>query len=72
MEAYGLDLHNMWVPANVVPIVVLDVYEHAYMIDYGTNRGDYLTAFLKNMDWKVCEARFDRARRHPAGPDSTA
>lgn len=72
MEAYGLDLHNMWVPANVVPIVVLDVYEHAYMIDYGTNRGDYLNAFLKNMDWKVCEARFDKARRCPTGPDSTA
>src|SRR5437870_2927836 len=30
IQSYGLDLHNMWVPANVVPLLVLDVYEHAY------------------------------------------
>src|SRR6185437_9268174 len=47
LHMYGLDLHNMWVPANVVPVVVLDVYEHAYMIQYGINRGGYLDAFLK-------------------------
>lgn len=72
MQAYGLDLHNMWAPANVVPIVVLDVYEHAYMIDYSTNRGAYLDAFLKNIDWAACSRRFELARKHPAGPDSTA
>jgi Fe-Mn family superoxide dismutase len=72
LQAYGLDLHNMWVPAGVIPVVVLDVYEHAYMIDYGTNRGDYLTAFLKNIDWNVCAKRFDTARKHTAGMDSTA
>lgn len=71
VQAYGLDLHNMWVPANVIPIVVLDVYEHAYMIEYGTNRAAYLDAFLKNVDWTVCAKRFEQARRHPAGPDST-
>lgn len=72
LQAYGLDLHNMWVPANVVPVVVLDVYEHAYMIDYGINRGGYLDAFLKNMDWNVCAKRLEVARRHAGGPDSTA
>lgn len=71
LQAYGLDLHNMWAPANVVPIVVLDVYEHAYMIDYGINRAGYLDAFVKNMDWTVAESRFDLARRHPFGPEST-
>lgn len=71
MQAYGLDLHNMWVPENVIPVVVLDVYEHAYMIDYGTNRAAYLDAFLKNVDWNVCAKRLDIARRHPAGLDAT-
>ena len=71
LEPYGLDMHNMWVPANVVPVVVLDVYEHAYMIEYGINRGDYLTAFLKNVDWAVCNRRLEQARKHPSGPDTT-
>jgi superoxide dismutase, Fe-Mn family len=71
LQDYGLDMHNMWVPANIVPIVVLDVYEHAYMIDYGIDRGKYLEAFMKNVDWDVCGRRFAAARKHPAGPDST-
>jgi Fe-Mn family superoxide dismutase len=69
---YGLDLHNMWVPANVVPVVVLDVYEHAYMIQYAINRGGYIDAFMKNVDWAACEKRLVSARRHPSGPDTTA
>jgi superoxide dismutase, Fe-Mn family len=71
MQAYGLDMHNMWVPENVIPVVVLDVYEHAYMIDYGTNRAAYLDAFLKNVDWNVCGKRLDIARRHPVGLETT-
>ena len=59
IHTYGLDMHNMWSPAGVVPIVVLDVYEHAYMIDHGINRGAYLDAFVNNLDWEVCGKRFD-------------
>ncbi len=58
IHTYGLDMHNMWSPAGVVPIVVLDVYEHAYMIDHGINRAAYLDAFVKNLDWDVCAKRF--------------
>lgn len=72
IHAYGLDMHNMWSPANVVPLVVLDVYEHAYMIDYGINRAAYLDAFLKNLDWEVCGKRFAVVRKHPTGWDATA
>lgn len=71
LETYGLDMHNMWTPANIVPIVVLDVYEHAYMIDYGINRPAYLDAFLKNLDWDACGKRFDLARKHASGGDTT-
>lgn len=59
IHTYGLDMHNMWSPASVIPIVVLDVYEHAYMIDHGINRAAYLDAFMKNMNWDVCGKRFD-------------
>lgn len=72
IHTYGLDMHNMWSPANVVPIMVLDVYEHAYMIDYGINRAAYLDSFLKNLDWEVCAKRFAAVRKHPSGWDATA
>jgi len=39
------------------PILILDVFEHAFMIDYGLKRADYITAFFKNIDWKAAEAR---------------
>lgn len=71
LHTYGLDMHNMWSPANVVPVVALDVYEHAYMIDYGINRANYLDAFVKNIDWEVCAKRFATAHKHPSGADST-
>jgi Fe-Mn family superoxide dismutase len=71
LQTYGLDMHNMWVPANVVPILVLDVYEHAYMIDYGIDRGKYLDAFIANLDWNVIDKRFSVVTKHPSGQAST-
>lgn len=40
-----------------VPILVLDVWEHAFMIDYGLKRADYIEAFFKNVDWIAVENR---------------
>lgn len=71
LHCYGLDMHNMWVPANVIPLVVLDVYEHAYMIDYGIDRAKYLDAFVNNLDWDVVGKRLATALKHHAGPEST-
>jgi Fe-Mn family superoxide dismutase len=72
LDAFGLDMHNMWSPANTVPLLVLDVYEHAYMIDYGIERPKYLDAFVKNLDWDVVGKRFTAAKAHPCGLDTTA
>jgi superoxide dismutase, Fe-Mn family len=71
LSAFGLDMHNMWAPANLVPILVLDVYEHAYMIDYGIDRAKYLDAFINNLDWDVVAKRLAASRNHPSGLDST-
>ncbi len=54
---YGLDLHNQLAPVNVIPLLVLDVYEHAYMIDFGTKRPAYLDAFMRNVNWDVVDQR---------------
>ena len=57
-------LINQWInehetghPAGCSPILVLDVFEHAFMIDYGLKRPDYIAAFFKNINWSAVEAR---------------
>lgn len=52
------DAHNQGIILETVPLLVLDTYEHAYFIDYATNRKAYLEVFLKNIDWKVVEDRY--------------
>lgn len=60
LHNYCLDAHNDRVPVNVVPILVLDVYEHAYVIDFGVKRAPYLDAFVKNINWDAAAKRLDR------------
>jgi Fe-Mn family superoxide dismutase len=57
-------LINQWInehetghPAGCTPILVLDVFEHAFMIDYGLKRADYIVAFFNNINWGAAEAR---------------
>ena len=46
--------------AGAVPILALDMYEHAYHIDFGANAGAYVDAFMGNMNWDHIAARFKR------------
>lgn len=68
---YGLDTHNIFVPMAVKPLLVLDVYEHAYMIDYGIQRAKYLDAFFKNVNWPVVSQRFESALKADTGLKAT-
>jgi Fe-Mn family superoxide dismutase len=43
--------------AGCNPILILDVFEHAFMVDYGLKRPDYIASFFKNINWKAAEAR---------------
>ncbi len=47
--------------AGGVPILALDMYEHAYHIDFGANAGDYVEAFMANIDWPAAYARYQAA-----------
>lgn len=60
LHNYCLDTHNFNFPANTISILVLDVYEHAYVIDYGVKRPPYIDAFIKNIDWATAEKRLER------------
>ena len=47
------DTQNTFPIWNATPLVALDVYEHAYFIDFQTDRGSYIDAFFDNLDWSV-------------------
>jgi len=57
-------LFNQWInehdtghPAGCIPILIMDVFEHAFMLDYGLKRADYIAAFFKNINWNAAESR---------------
>lgn len=60
LHNYCLDTHNYNVPVVTKPILIMDVYEHAYAIDYGVKRPPYIEAFMKNIEWSAPEQRFER------------
>lgn len=57
LENYICDAHNQGGVWNASPLLVLDVYEHAYFLDYVTARKDYIDAFMKLVDWKTVNQR---------------
>lgn len=61
LHHYLCDVHDVGGVWNAVPVLVLDVYEHAYMIDHGVRRAAYLDAFMKNIDWGMVGARLEKA-----------
>ena len=64
LSNHWVTLHQDGHPAGYTPILVMDVWEHAYMVDRGaTGRADYVTAFLKNVSWSKVELRLKTAPR---------
>jgi len=49
------DAQNTFPVWNATPLVALDVYEHAYFLDYQTDRAAYIDAFFGNLDWAVVD-----------------
>ena len=52
--------------AGGVPLIALDMYEHAYHIDFGANAKAYVDTFLRNVDWTAVEGRLEDARKVPS------
>lgn len=59
-------LFNVWINehdtghlAGCVPLLVMDVFEHAFMLDYGLKRAEYIQAFFNAIDWTVVSSRLD-------------
>ncbi len=60
LQTYISDVHNQGGVWNCMTLLVLDVYEHAYFVDYKTGRKDYIETFIKNIDWAEVNARVER------------
>jgi Fe-Mn family superoxide dismutase len=54
------DAQNTFAVWNATPLVALDVYEHAYFLDYQTDRASYIDAFFDNLDWDVVNGWVDQ------------
>ncbi|HEY7350302.1 MAG TPA: superoxide dismutase [Ktedonobacterales bacterium] len=57
------DTNNLYPVWNAAPLIALDMYEHAYYLDFKQDRQTYIKVFLENLDWKVVEERFAAATR---------
>ena len=64
LDPVGDRLINFWInehdvanPAGCIPLLIMDVFEHAFMLDYGLKRADYIEAFFRNIDWQTVETR---------------
>jgi Fe-Mn family superoxide dismutase len=62
-NAHTRQLENYWLadhahgPAATLPILVMDMYEHAYQMDYGAAAAKYVDAFFANIQWEVVAER---------------
>jgi len=61
LHNYLADVHNQGGIWGTSPILVLDVYEHAYFIDFGSDRKSYIEAFFNNLNWEAINKKFSKA-----------
>ncbi len=48
---------------NSTPILAMDVFEHAFFIDFGSAKAPYIEKFFANLDWSDVDKRFDAAKK---------
>jgi superoxide dismutase, Fe-Mn family len=63
---FWIDEHDAGHPSGLAPVLLLDVFEHAFITDYGLKKADYIAAFFAAVDWEEAENRFRQAREHAA------
>lgn len=62
LKQYNADAHNQGGVWGSLPIIVLDVYEHAYFLDYGSDKKKYIEDFWKNFNWAKAEELYLKSR----------
>lgn len=54
---FWINEHDVAHPAGCKPLLIMDVFEHAFMIDYGLKRAGYIEVFFKNINWEEVSGR---------------
>ena len=70
---YIMDSQNLWAVYNMVPVLAIDVYEHAYVKDYSATpdgRKQYVEAFFRNLDWDHVNRQLEQAEAARQGASS--
>lgn len=62
LHSYIMYEHHIGLPAHQEILLALDCWEHAFMIDYGTKKPDYLAAFFRNVNWNVVNERYAKVK----------
>ncbi len=62
LHNYIADLHNQGGIWGAIPLLVLDVYEHAYFVDYATARKKYIETFMRHVDWRAAAVIAEKYR----------
>ncbi|KKR95997.1 MAG: Superoxide dismutase, Fe-Mn family [candidate division TM6 bacterium GW2011_GWE2_41_16] len=69
-DSIAQKLMNMWIgehneghPAGCTPLLVIDLWEHAYMTDYGIKRDGYMDVIMRSIAWDVVEKRFEKTSK---------
>lgn len=60
---FWINEHDVSHPAGCNPLLIMDVFEHAYLTDYGLKRADYIDTFMKNANWSIVENRIELFER---------
>ena len=62
-------LFNCWINehdvahlAGTTPLVIMDVFEHAFLPDFGPNKAEYMDKVFNAIDWRVAEQRFEKVK----------
>lgn len=55
----SLDAHDYGNMSMSIPLLVLDMYEHAYFLQYADNKVEYINRFMENIDWQVVGERME-------------
>jgi len=59
---YNCDTHHQGGIWGCLPVLVLDVYEHAYFIDYGSDRKSYIADWWKNLNWAKANELYEKTK----------
>lgn len=67
LHNYGMDAQNVGAVWSAAPLIAMDVYEHAFFMDHGTNKKAYIEAFFKNLNWEFANKivrHFELEKKH--------